>query len=205
MKMKLKKFRTVAGIGLAALTLAACGSSQGAQVLTVPTTTAPNHYPDGMYVGNYTGQYAKDIVTAKKFLNLEGTLLFEVLNKQKPSAIAQTVKQMSQYAAQKEIAFVQKGLKPFRTSGDTAKLVKGTIINNSGTDKAPITVTASTYHGQLAVLVNACGYSDIEVDGPNGKPITPNGPAGDSQNQSTIVNGLVVYVTSNLVVKCPAN
>ena len=39
----MKKFRTVAGIGLAALTLAACGSSQGAQVLTVPTTQAPTY------------------------------------------------------------------------------------------------------------------------------------------------------------------
>ena len=202
--MKLQKFRTVAGIWLAALTLAACGSSQGAQVLTVPTTTqAPNHYTDGMYVGNYMGQYAKDIVTAKKFLNLEGNLQIEVLNKQKPSAIAQTVKQMSQYAAPEEITANQTSLKTSLTAGDTVKLVQGTITNNSGTDKAPVTVTASTYHGQPAVLVNACGYDDEEVDGPNGKPIAPNGPAGDFQNQLTIVNGLVVYVTSDLVAKCP--
>ncbi len=55
------------GISTATLLLEACGSAQATATASVQATTAPAHYLDGMYVGNYEGNDAQAIVSAKKF------------------------------------------------------------------------------------------------------------------------------------------
>ncbi len=203
--MKLQKFRTVAGIGLAALTLAACGSSQGAQVLTVPTTQAPLHHLDGLYVGNYKGNDAQAIVAAKKSADLLNTLEYEMFSTQnRATAIAETKSQLQLYMAaplyKSEVAW----LTTHANKGSTATLVKGTSPTN-GTDNAPVLVTPDL-HNPHELDVTTCGYNNIQetgVPGNLGDPGFWNLTYGVLKMNN---HWVVVEVPSdNLVTACPAN
>ena len=201
----MKKFRTVAGMGLAALTLAACGSSQGAQVLTVPTTTAPAHQLDGLYVGNYKGNDAQAIVAAKRFEDAYNTLAFELLGKTSSSAaIAATESQLRLYASAPLYTNTVALWTQDANSGDTATLVKGTVPSN-GTDNTPATVTAdpSNPHDLDVIL---CGYNDIQETGLPGN----SGDAGlwsNTDRMSKVNNRWIVagFVSSSVVTACPTN
>ena len=203
--MKLQKFRTAAGIGIAALTLAACGSSQGAQVLTVPTTRPPLHHVDGLYVGNYKGNDRQAIVAAKRFADLSNTLAYEMLgNKSSSAAISATENQLRLYTS----AFLYKHTVELWTqaanSGETASLTKGTTPSN-GTDNAPALVTPDP-HNPHEIYVTICGYNNIQETGLPGT----DGAAGLWTNTNGVLkinnHWVVVEVpVSHVVTACPAN
>ena len=203
--MKLKKFRTVAGIGLAALTLAACGSSQGAQVLTVPPTTAPAHQLDGLYVGNYKGNDRQAIVAAKKFAHLLAKLEFEMLSSQSSATtIAATQNDLQHYASPALYKSEMAWLTTHANKGSTATLAKGTTPSN-GTANAPATVMLDP-HNSHEIDVSVCGYNNLQVSGVSGN----GGDAGlfsETFGVLTINNHWVVVEVpvSHMVTACPAN
>ncbi len=203
--MKLQKFRTVAGIGLAALTLAACGSSQGAQVLTVPTTRAPLHHLDGLYVGNYKGNDAQAIVAAKRFAHLLTALEYEMFTSHgSTTTIAATQNDLQHYASPALYKSEMAWLTTHANKGSTATLTKGTTPS-TGTAGAPALVTPDP-HNPHELDVTTCGYNNVQVSGVSGN----GGDVGlwnETYGVLKVNNRWVVIEVPavNLVATCPAN
>ena len=193
------------GISITALTMAACGSSQGAQVLTVPTTRAPLHHVDGLYVGNYKGNDRQTIVAAKKETDLASTLAFEMLSKQSSTtAIAATESQLKLYASAGIYKYLVSSWTTAANSGDTATLAKGTAPT-TGIDNASVMVTPNP-HNPKELDVTGCGYNNIQETGQPGNT----GEAGfASETVGTLkVNNrwvVIEILSSKMVPACPAN
>ena len=212
------------GLGVLAVATAACGSTQSSTTgTTIKTPSAKTvaaklkgHYIDGLYVGNYTGQYAQDVVTAKKAMDLVTNIEIAMWDKKDTPAMVDqlqsylpigiTVHSLGGMLMAKGV-----GLK----AGDTIALTKGTN-NLNGISGTPVAVVPTTpFHGRPAVVVTTCGYNGVIVKGPTGKVI-PYGEAGDTRIRVTLANWLlapnteiyqwrIVSWVSHEMAKCPTN
>ena len=226
MKHKRISQRSAAAIGLGVLAVAtaACGSTQSSTGgTTTKTTKAPaaksvsskskGYEVEGFYVGNYTGQYARDVVIAKKAIDLLNELRVEIYAKQDTNA---TVSQMHLYWGTGEPEQFVTSLQKSFANGDITKYTRGTS-NIAGIDQSPVLVTpVAPFRGQPAAVVSTCGYTDLEMYGPTGKLLAANDAAGNYEWQISVTNlQLVVnpaiygYRTVGSVVKavakCPTN
>ena len=219
-----KKMKMMVGLSVLAVATAACGSTQSSTTGT--TIKAPSaktvavklkgHYIDGLYVGNYTGQYAQDVVIAKKAMDLITSLEIEMWDKKDTTS---TVDQLQSYLPIGTTVHVLSGMLGAKgvglAAGDTIALTKGTN-NLNGIDGAPVAVAPITpFHGRPAVVVTTCGYNGVIVKGPTGKVI-PYGEAGDARIRVTLANWLLAPNTgiyqwrlvswaSHEMAKCPTN
>ena len=211
-----KKMKMMAGLGVLAVATAACGSAQ-ATTFATSTTKAKGNYRDGIFVGKYTGQYARDVVIAKKGQDLIDEFAYEMLSKASDSTISATVGQMHHYLAPTETTQFQTAYQKLLANGDTAKLTGGSASNIDGIDQAPVTVTpAAPFGGMPVVTVSTCGYGREQIYGPNGKLLNSMSGAGNYAWQMTVARyqrttNPTTYAYKHLssgykaVAKCPAN
>ncbi len=220
-----KKMKMMAGLGVLAVATAACGSAQSTSFANTPTAKAKpasvtkpaSDYLDGMFVGKYTGQYAKDVVIAKKGVDLVDEFGYEMLSKASDSTISATVAQMHSYLAPTETTQYVTGYQKLLANGDTVKLTGGSASNIDGIDQAPVTVTpAAPFGGMPVVTVSTCGYERVSTYGPNGKLLNSTSGAGNYTRKLTVARyqlttNPATYAykalgsTLKVVAKCPAN